>query len=370
MSRCLFLMVGWISYCYYFFLGQKMQTTQMDQLKQWFIETKRTFPWRDSPTPYAVWVSEVMLQQTRASVVVSYFTRWMRSFPTVKALAEAPMEEVLKAWEGLGYYSRARNLKQAAIDLLEKRKGILPDSLSDLLQMKGVGSYTAGAIASFAFHQKAAAVDGNVARVVSRYFALEEVVSKKELESKTLLLLPDKEPWVVMEALIELGATLCQKVPACHQCPLQANCLANKLKKTDVIPKSKKAAKIEHLSKTVAVIVHEGFVLVEKKQEGKLLGGLIEFPSFPYLLEQEAKNQVESILGLQVDWLEDLPKESYSFTRYQVELFPSLFLAKKRIELEGMMWKDKDGLSSLTFSAGHKRVLQDFFRFADKVLSV
>lgn len=141
----------------------------IQDVKKWFQEVKRPLPWRDSPTPYAVWISEIMLQQTRASVVITYFIKWMKLFPTIEALANASLLEVLKAWEGLGYYSRARNIHEAAKGF--KDRGI-PSSLEELLQVKGIGSYTAGAILSFAYHQKAHAVDANVARVIARFFAV------------------------------------------------------------------------------------------------------------------------------------------------------------------------------------------------------
>jgi A/G-specific adenine glycosylase len=227
--------------------------------------------------------------------------------------------------------------------------------------MKGVGSYTAGAIASFAFRQRAPAVDGNVFRVVTRYFALEGSISKKEIEEYTLSLLPEKEPWIVMEALIELGATLCQKTPFCQKCPLQPGCKAFLLKKTKEIPFVKKTAKIEHLSKSVAIIFCEGFVLVEKKEEGKVLGGLMEFPSFDYSVEQSIEKQVQEHLALNVCFQEDLSKESYTFTRYKVDLYPSLLTTQEKKEIEGLQWKSLEELCLLTFSSGHKRILQKLF---------
>jgi A/G-specific adenine glycosylase len=339
-----------------------MATLQILALKKWFLLKKRSFPWRDNPSPYAVWISEIMLQQTRASVVVSYFSRWMKIFPTVEALALAPMEAVLKAWEGLGYYSRARNLKKAAECLVEQNGGKVPDRIEALLQMKGIGSYTAGAIASFAFHQKAAAVDANVARVIARYYGMEGVYSKKDLEDKTLSFLPDEEPWVAMEALIELGATLCQKKPLCSACPLQEGCKAFLTEKTDSIPSLKKKVKVEHLAKVAVIILHEGFALIEKKQEGKVLGGLIEFPSFPYCVESNEALRIKENLDLDVQWIIDLTQEEYSFTRYRVKVFPSVFIAQEKKQKEGFTWRPIEELSLLTFSSGHKRILQNFLR--------
>lgn len=325
-------------------------------LKEWFIQEKRSFPWREDPTPYAVWISEIMLQQTRASVVVGYFERWMRLFPSIAAVAKASTEELMKAWEGLGYYSRVRNIQKAAIALEKKGIGV-PSSLEELLQMPGIGPYTAGAIASFAFHQKAAAVDGNVARVISRYYGLEGEVKKSLLEEKTLLSLEEEEPWVVMEALIELGATFCQKKAKCNGCPLQDSCEAYLQDKTESIPATKKKQDPIYLDIQVFIIVFEGEVLIEKKKEGKVLGGLTQFPSFPYPKESES---ISDDFSIGIKWQEDLPQEKQSFTKYQVDLFPSIFLALEKKEVEGYKWVKIEELTFLTFSSGHKRILQRF----------
>ena len=323
-------------------------------IKSWFVQEKRSFPWREAPSPYAVWISEIMLQQTRASVVVGYFMRWMKLFPSIGAVAKAPIEELIKAWEGLGYYSRVRNIQKAAI-FLEEKGWELPSSLEELLEMPGIGPYTAGAIASFAFHQKAAAVDGNVARVISRYYGLEGEVKRGLLEEKTFFFLPDEEPWIVMEALIELGATLCQKKPNCKECPLQSSCEAHLQEKTDAIPAKKKKQDSIYLHKQVFIIMHEEEVLIEKKKEGQVLGGLMEFPSFPYSNEQEFIHTHFSYL---TEWKEDLPQEKQSFTKYQVDLSPSVFCALEKKDIDGYRWVKIDSLTSLTFSSGHKRILQ------------
>lgn len=333
-------------------------------LKNWFLRKKRSFPWREDPTPYKVWISEIMLQQTRASVVVGYFTRWMELFPTISAVASAPIEDLIKAWEGLGYYSRVRNIKKAAV-AIEEKGGVFPSSLEELLQVPGIGPYTAGAIASFAFHQKAAAVDGNVSRVISRYYGLEGVIKKDVLEEKTLLFLPNEQPWVAMEALIELGATACQKKSKCQECPISWACVAYKEGKVGLIPAVKKRPDTIYLHKQVAIILYQNEVLVEKKEEGKVLGGLTEFPSFEYSLE-ELEEVILKELCLEVEFQEELSKEKQSFTRYQVELSPLIFQIKEKKEVKGFVWFCIKDLPSLTFSSGHKKILlrlmRDFFR--------
>lgn len=224
----------------------KLQKMLFDtaSLKRWFQSTKRDLPWRCSPSPYVVWIAEIMLQQTQVSVVEPYFLRWMQQFPSIATLARATREEVIKAWEGLGYYSRARHIHAAAQYLMEKHEGKLPSRREDLEKVKGLGPYTVGAILSFAFHQKAAAVDGNVIRVLSRYFCVEDDVgksgTKKQIWELAEKLLPDHEPWVVVEGLIELGATVCLKRPKCAECPINKSCLGFREGKQFSLPKKEK----------------------------------------------------------------------------------------------------------------------------------
>lgn len=338
-----------------------MPSIEEKELRDWFLLDKRSFPWRENATPYAVWVSEVMLQQTRASVVIPYFNRWMKRFPTLECLANAPLEEVLKAWEGLGYYSRARNLKLGAMQILQEG-GVFPNSYEKLLAIKGIGPYTAGAILSFAFHQKAAAIDGNVTRVISRYRGiscdLATVRAKKQLEEETMTLLPEREPWIVMEALIELGATICLPNPNCNQCPLKTGCysLANQV--VNEIPLKKKRQETLFLQNQVVVIFFESEVLIEIKKEGKVLGGLSEFVSFPYVLDQEIEEEVAKRFSLDVLWQEDLYLEKQSFTKYQVDLYPCIVEAKEKKEVPGYIWVSFSSLrEKFTFSSGHKRIL-------------
>ena len=187
----------------------------IEALKAWFLKEKRDLPWRENASPYWVWVSEVMLQQTQVSVVVPYFIRWMKKFPTISALAAAQCEDVIKTWEGLGYYSRARNLHKGAQTIVSNYNGKLPKTRNELLAIKGLGLYTANAILAFAFKKKAAPVDGNVRRVLARYDGVYESIDKtkvqKEIQSRAEKLLPERQSYLISEALIELGALICKK---------------------------------------------------------------------------------------------------------------------------------------------------------------
>lgn len=320
---------------------------------------KRDLPWRKHPTPYAVWISEVMLQQTQVAVVIPYFKRWMERFPSISALAEASSEEVIKAWEGLGYYSRARQIHAGAKYVAAHCQGILPQQAEELSKIKGLGPYTVGAILSFAFHQKAAAVDGNVVRVLSRLFLIEQEVSKtstqKQLRQLTLELLPDDEPWVIMEALIELGATVCQKQPKCALCPIQKQCLAFQSGKERQLPVKIARPSITALTRYVSIVMTQGSLLVRRGGEGKVMAGLYEFP---YFESQEEQSQFARTLDLKTNLEHKIPSFTHSFTRYRATLHPSMWKAARKIALSGFEWATWKELEELPFSSGHRRILR------------
>lgn len=324
-----------------------------NSLRDWFEENKRNFPWRPAPSPYAVWVSEVMLQQTQASVVVSYFERWMARFPTVESLASAPIEEVIKLWEGLGYYSRARNLHEGAKFLVEHHNGQLDPKI--LAQVKGLGPYTIGAILSFAFHQKAVALDGNVARVISRFFCIEEPIDipsvQKRLREKVEEILPDTEAWIMMEALIELGATVCTRRPACALCPLQEDCRAFHLGKAELLPNKKERPSITLLEREVLLINHQEAFLVQQHHGKKVMSGLYEFPYVD-------RGQAHTFYPSPLQHRKNLKNLVHTFTRYKSQLFPSLWIAEERREIGGFEWLPLEKLGALPFSSGHRQILK------------
>ena len=339
------------------------------RLKEWFFFHRRDLPWREEGSPYAIWVSEVMLQQTQVNVVIPYFKRWIALFPTITALAKAPLEQVIKAWEGLGYYSRARNLHAGAQFLLERHGGNLPENPNSLKEVKGIGPYTVGAILSFAFKKKAAAVDGNVLRVLSRYLCIEEEIdalkTKKEIEAKTLDFLPDQEPWIVMEALIELGALICQKVPKCKKCPLEKSCLAKKAGKELFLPVKKKRQKILEIYRLVGVIERGDKVLVKQGEKGKVMEGLFEFPYIEVtekvFSNKEAISLIQKRFSIQVVYKSRLKSVKHGFTRYRALLYPYLLEAKTDFIPPDMEWITKNRLVSLPFSSGHRQLLNELF---------
>lgn len=331
-----------------------MQEACQEAIKDWFLENRRDLPWRkEGVSPYEVWVSEVMLQQTQASVVFAYFLRWMQKFPTLEDLAVADLDEVIKTWEGLGYYSRARNLHAGARQVVEQYGGNLPSSYEKLIQIKGLGRYTAGAILSFAFHQKRAALDGNGIRVLARYFAIEEDVKKsktqKLLWEKAEAMLPEDEPWLVVEGLIELGALVCKRAPECGKCPLREKCRAYSRSEVRKFPVKGKRVPITPLERSVFVVHHAGWVLVKRGEKEAIMADLYEFPY------EERRGDVP-------DWLkrgslvEELETIVHHFTRFKVTLYPSFWEMDERRDLPGYEWVEVARLSALPFSSGHRKL--------------
>jgi A/G-specific adenine glycosylase len=339
--------------------GQRVTSREMidfTPLKNWFKEVKRSFPWRENRSAYSVLVSEIMLQQTLAEVVVPYYTKWMEKIPTLHALSKTPLEEVIKLWEGLGYYSRAKNLQKAAVEIELRFKGEVPRTYEELISIKGIGPYTAGAILSFAYRQKAVALDGNVQRVLTRFLGLEDDLSESKTVPKLQKILkenlPEEEPWVVSEALIELGATVCKKKAHCAFCPLRRECQAYRLNLQDTLPKKTKKQKVEVLERDVAVFIYGNEVLIKKQPEGKVMGGLYEF----FYQEKGASLPDEFSIEEQIK----LPDQKHTFTKYRVFLFPTLFKLREKPLLEGYEWVEKERLHKLPFSSGHRKILHCF----------
>lgn len=254
------------------------------ELLQWYKQAKRDLPWRRSRDPYHIWVSEIMLQQTRVDTVIPYFNRFMGKFPTVTALAEAPEEEVIKAWEGLGYYSRARNLQAAAREIADNHGGRLPDDKSVIAGLKGVGPYTSGAIMSIAFGRPEPAVDGNVMRVLSRYFCIDEDIAKPAtrvgMEGLARELIPEGEASDFNQALMELGALICTpKSPSCLLCPVLAHCQGRLAGRETELPVKSKAKPPRPEHRVAALLQDaEGRVLVRQRSESGLLARMWELP--------------------------------------------------------------------------------------------
>jgi len=253
-------------------------------LVEWFEEEKRDLPWRHTKDPYKIWVSEVMLQQTRVDTVIPYYNRFMESFPTLELLAEAPQEYLLKHWEGLGYYSRARNLQAGVREVLENYGGIVPNNRHEISKLKGIGPYTAGAILSIAYNKPEHAVDGNVMRVLSRVLNIHDDIAlpktKKIFEAAVDELIDPENPSSFNQGLMELGALICSPTsPKCLLCPVRDYCTAFNEGQPEELPVKSKKVKMKHLSFDVFVCEDEhGRLLMEQRPSEGLLANMWQFP--------------------------------------------------------------------------------------------
>jgi len=257
------------------------QPSFSEKLLAWYAHSQRTLPWRlTTPNPYYTWLSEIMLQQTTVATVIPYFQAFTHKWPTVADLAAASLDEVLTQWQGLGYYSRARNLHQCAQALAQN----FPTTETELMKLPGIGPYTAAAIASIAFGQKAAAVDGNVVRVMSRYFAIAIPNPTQEVTEALLPLIPEDQCGDFTQSLMELGALICRpKAPLCTACPLQNECQAHLLGREEDFPVKVAKKKIPTRYTTAFIVKREdGAILLRKRVASGLLGGMMEVPMTPW----------------------------------------------------------------------------------------
>jgi A/G-specific adenine glycosylase len=344
-------------------------------LLAWFARSARDLPWRRERTPYRVWVAEVMLQQTRVETVLPYYARFLARFPTVQVLAQSPLEDVLKLWEGLGYYARARNLHAAARQVVTLRDGRLPGTFEELLTLPGIGRYIAGAVASIAFGRDVAAVDGNVRRVLSRVFEIREDVTRaavqRGLEALAIDLLPPGQAGLFNEALMELGATVClPRTPRCDRCPLCELCQGHAQGQPETLPVRRPRKRVPHYDVTAAVTVGpDGRVLVAQRRADDMLGGLWEFPggkrepgeTLPECLTREMREE----LDVEVEVLEgDSPliviKHAYTHFRITLHAFRCRLVSGELrcLDCAAFRWVDVTELDALPMSVVDRKIAQ------------
>lgn len=292
-------------------------------LLAWYDGNRRILPWREEPTPYRVWISEIMLQQTRVEAVRPYFDRFLEVLPGVAELDAAPEQLVLKLWEGLGYYSRARNLKKAAHVIVERFGGKFPQNIGDVLSLPGIGEYTAGAILSIAFGQQVPAVDGNVLRVVSRLLASRENVMdakvRKQMTQMVRDILPKERVGDFNQALMELGAMIClpNGEPKCGVCPLQQLCIGKQQGIAQQLPVKPEKKQRKKEKRTVFVMACGDKVLLHKRPTRGLLAGLWEFPAMDGYLGLEQVRQYWKAHGVRIKTIENLGRQKHVFTHIE-----------------------------------------------------
>jgi A/G-specific adenine glycosylase len=344
-------------------------------LLDWYRGAARTLPWRGQIDPYAIWVSEIMLQQTRVETVIPYYEKWMALFPSVKSLAQAPVQDVLKAWEGLGYYSRARNLHRAARLIVERFGGEVPREIEGLRSLPGVGRYTAGAIASIAFGQDEPVLDGNIRRVLARVFDVDLPARSPQGEARLWELaaahLPKGQASDYNQAIMDLGATICTpRAPACLICPLIQICQARELGIQEERPVLEKKAAVPHYLVTAAILRRGGKVLIARRPENGLLGGLWEFPGgkqeegedLPACLRRE----IDEELGVGIEVGEEFGVYQHAYTHFRVTLHAfSCTLCEgepRAIQPSDLAWVELDQLAEYPMGKIDRQISKDLVR--------
>ena len=335
-------------------------------------------PWRGHPDPYAIWVSEVMLQQTQVATVGQRFDAFLERFPTAEALAKASLDDVLKAWEGMGYYGRARNMHRAAKQVVAEHGGRLPTTAKELATLPGIGRYTAGAIASMAFGADEAALDGNVIRVLCRVFRI--VDNPRETQTLTHLwslaqeLLPSGKAGVFNQAMMDLGATVCTpRRPACETCPLRRVCQAFARKVQEDLPSRPARRKIPHYDVAVGVVRRRRRILITRRRDEGLLGGLWEFPGGKRhrgeTLKACAAREILEEVNLSVDVVGPLVTVKHAYTHFRVTLHAYLCEVvsgrPRAVECAAWRWITLDEVDRFAFPAGTHKIIAALRRRRD-----
>ncbi len=339
-------------------------------LLRWYGEQGRDLPWRRSRDPYAIWISEIMLQQTQVKTVLPYYQRWLATFPTVEDLANAEQQTVLKAWEGLGYYARARNLHKAAQLIVEQHGGVFPENVEDAIALPGIGRTTAGGILSAAYNLPVAILDGNVKRVLARLVALPRPPAKaiNELWQLSEQILAPQQPRDFNQAIMDLGATLCTRHrPSCLLCPWQTHCAAYHQNLQTELPMSESRAPLPHKQIGVAVIYDdEGHILIDRRKQEGLLGGLWEFPGGKIepneTVEDCIKREIKEELDIEIAVNERLITVNHAYSHFKVTLnvFNCTHVSgvPQTIECDEVKWVTLDEIDSYPFPKANGQIIE------------
>ena len=339
------------------------------RLLAWFDKHARQLPWRGTRNPYRVWLSEIMLQQTRVEAVRAYYTRFLRAYPTVRRLAAAPEDRVLKLWEGLGYYSRARNLHRAAKMIAGDRRGKFPTTAAAWRELPGIGAYTAGAIASIAFDEAAPIVDGNVKRVLARLDCIEGIIgdsaTEKQFWRRAAALVPERRAGDFNQSMMELGAMVClPKQPQCPACPVRSECRAYARGRQDELPRRQQKQAIPHHHIVIAAIRKNGKYLIGKRPAEGLLAGLWEFPggkvepgeTHAVALARELREE----LGIDASIGEKLADVEHAYSHFSITLHiyeVSTFHGTPKQHLhQSLKWVTKSQFKGYAFPAANLKL--------------
>lgn len=345
--------------------------TLRKKLLAWYFAQHRNLPWRGVKDPYAVWISEVMLQQTQVQTVIPYYLRFLEAFPTVEHLARADGQELLRFWAGLGYYSRAKNLQRAAREIMRCHDGKFPRSYSEVLSLPGIGRYTAGAILSIAFDLPYPVLDGNVVRVLTRVLGLRGDPKRRDLQNllwqNAQELVPHRRPGDFNQAIMELGAMVCSpRRPCCLLCPWQSECQAREDGTQQLLPEKAKTAAGTRVQWAVAVISHRGRVLIVKRIEGTLLKDFWEFPGGEFSGTRQVKRalvrRVFEDFGLKIRLLEPFTTIKHTITHRRITLvaFEAQLetTAAAKLRANEAKWVRREDLEKFPFASASQKIIR------------
>ncbi|RPH95172.1 A/G-specific adenine glycosylase [candidate division KSB1 bacterium] len=353
-----------------------LSSAAVRKLSKWYDQNQRKLPWRNTRNPYRIWISEILLQQTQVETVRPYFLRFIKAFPTLASLAAAPLDKVLKVWEGCGYYARARNLHRAAKQIVGEGKGF-PRRYYDLMKLPGIGRYTAAAISSIAFQEPVAVLDGNVERVLARVLCERRVV-KNTLVQKRLQRAADKvmqaavaaqiKPGDLNQALMELGAIVCTPRRAdCAVCPLKNSCAARrKLADVTILPRKTPAKEIPHYQVTAAILRKNGCLLITQRPHDGMLGGLWEFPGGKQhkgeTLAECLLREIREELGIEIEVGELLTSVNHAYSHFKITLHAFFCKPKRgrlqRIGVADFHWVKPAELNRFAFPKADRVIIQ------------
>lgn len=334
-----------------------------DKLIQWYKDNHRIFPWRENTDPYRIWVSEIMLQQTTTEAVIPYFERFMNAFPDINSLARSSLEDVYKLWEGLGYYRRAKHLYETALVIADQYDGQFPSDYHDILSLKGIGQYTAGAICSIAFHQCVPAIDGNVLRIMSRLYMIDDNIALNKTQKKIFQivekLIQNQDASSFNQGLMDLGATICRPLhPHCTSCPIHSDCKAYHHGQQEILPVNIKKIKHQDINYITGIITYQDKFLLIKNEAG-LLENLYGFIQYDVESPYSFVEKFEEDYGVQIHircFIKDV-KHVFTHRTWYMHIY-HFELSQER---EGMYTYDQ--LNELPISTAHMKVLKAFLKY-------
>ncbi len=337
------------------------------KLLKWYTTHHRKLPWRQTRDPYKIWISEVMLQQTTVPAVIPYYEKWLSQFPDVQTLSAAPLRQVLKAWQGLGYYQRAKNLHRSARILLEKHEGKIPEDYEELIKLPGFGPYTTAAVLSIAYGKPFPVIDANVRRVWMRIMGMRKE-SNPKLDKDILQFmksyLPKAKMGIFNQAVMEMGSLVCRpKSPLCLLCPVQEYCKAFTMGEQEIIPRPQKRS-YRKIEAVIGVMEKQGKYLIQKRPPSGLLSDLWEFPGGKRqkneTLEQALHREIKEGLGVEIAQIQLLTQVNHAYTQFQVKLFA--FQCMLRTDpspaKDGHRWVSLRGMRKYPFPSGSAKIIQ------------